>query len=64
LTPLAKTLLKFAAGKPNWIEKVARSVAALGSSKASTIAITLLPPEGLRVAVVGLQPDTLVETKM
>src|SRR5205814_7459868 len=63
LIPLAKTLLKFAVGRPNWAEKVARSVAAFGSSKASTMAITLLPPDGLRVAVVGLQPETRVETK-
>src|SRR5215467_10295540 len=56
LTPLAKTLLKFGTGKPNWIENTARSVAALGSSKASTMAITLLPPDGLRVALKGLQP--------
>jgi hypothetical protein len=56
-------LLKLAAGKPNWIEKVARSLAALGSSKASTMAITLLPLDGLRVAVKGLQPDTRVDTR-
>src|SRR5947208_16865913 len=63
LTPFAKTLLKFAAGKPNWVENIARSVAALGSSKASTMAITLLPPDGLRVALKGLQPATRVATR-
>ena len=58
-----KNFGEFAAGKPNWLEKIARSVAALASSKASTIAITLLPPDGLRDAVVGLQPATRVETR-
>src|SRR5437762_11762403 len=54
--PLAKTLLKFAAGKPNCAENFAKSVAAFGSSNASTMAITLLPPAGLTVAVSGLHP--------
>src|SRR5216117_3182957 len=61
--PLAKTLLKFAAGKPNCAENFAKSVAAFGSSNASTMAITLLPPAGLTVAVSGLHPDTRVETR-
>jgi hypothetical protein len=37
----------------------ARSVAAFGSSYASTIAMALPPPAGLAVTVLGLQPGTL-----
>jgi hypothetical protein len=45
----AKILWKSAGGNPNWAEKTARSLAALGASKASTIAIARDPADGFRV---------------
>src|ERR1700735_2871320 len=53
--PFANTTVKFAAGKPNCAEKVARSLAAVGSSKASTRAIAPPPPVGFCVVTFGLQ---------
>src|SRR5438552_13828837 len=46
------------ATNPNCFEKYCRSAYAFGSSKASTMAMALPPPDGFEVTTLGLQPGT------
>jgi len=65
--PLANTTLKFADGNPNCLENFAKSFAAPGSSKASTMAMEPEPPLGTVVTTFGSQPrrprHQLVDTR-